>query len=226
MTILIWEYNNIVVSDPVNLGSFQELDSSQEYEIIIRHDSNKEITNCGFYIKPFTGNYKGTHSPMKDYERVLWYGNNYPGYGISLIQRYTVTGTIDNHNGVHLADYERAEQKDIFAGQEIEILSGQALGEKATISSYDKSSQIFSLNQNFSVNVDNENYRIAIRDEKFFSTGQGSSYGNIIPLIYNAGIIERLGAVMVSLRVKIPQFALTAGRHFFDLNMEYTSTEI
>jgi len=225
MTMLIWEHNNIIVSDPVNLGSFEELDISEEQEIIIRHDSNSEISDCGFYIEPFKGEYTGSHSPVKDYERVLWYGNNYPGYGISLIQRYTVTGVIDDHNGVRLADYERSEQKDIFKGQEMEILSGDSLGEKAVISSYNPSSQNFTIEGDFTSNISGQNYRIAIRDEQIFTTKNGSSYYYTIPLIYRAGIIERLGSVTVHLKVKIPKFALSAGKHLFDLNMEYTSIE-
>lgn len=225
MTSIIWEYNNVVISDPINLGSFEELDVSSEYEIIIRHDSNSSITNCNFYVSPYSGEYSGTHSAQKDYERLLWYGNNYPGYGISLIQRYTVTGTIDDHNGIKVADYERTEQKDIFAGQEIEILSGNALGEKAIIDYYDPIDQIFILAETFSTGVSGSNYRISITDETFFKTKQGSSYSYPIDMISNAGEIPRLESASISLKIKVPKYAISAGRHLFDLNMNFTSTE-
>ncbi len=222
---LIWKYNELVLSAPIELGSLPHLGESSEFEVKISHDSALEISESGFYLKPFSNLYEGTFSPLKDFERVLWLANNYPGYGLSIRQEYEVTGQLDVHDGIRLIDFERNERTDVLTGETIEILSGDALGETAIIDSYNPTNQIFILNGNFSTDVTNENYKISIDKEEFFKTGQGSDYTNTIPLIYKGGVIERLDEVTVKLKLRIPKFAQSAGKFLFDLNMEFTSLE-
>lgn len=225
MTSIIYEYNKVIVTDPLSLGSLSQLEVSENYELILRHDSNQQIQDCGFYISPFSKKYTGTDSAVKDYERLLWYANNYAGCGLSILQEYEVTGVIDAHDDNRLADFERLERKDIFTGSKIEILSGLSLGETVVIKSYDPDRQIFVVDGSFSNNVLGENYRILISNETFFKNKSGSSISYPIPLIYKAGIIERLDSTKVVLKLKIPKNALSAGSFLFDLNLKFTGLE-
>lgn len=225
MANLIWTYNNLVVDDAINLGGLEHLQESQVFDITIAHDSNQEISECGFYISPYTRDYDGSFSPNKDYERLLWMANNYPGYGLSIRQVYEVTGQIDGHDGIRLIDFDREERTDIFKGSTVEILSGDAVGETAVISSYNPATQLFILSSDFSSNVIGSNYKILIDKEIFFKSGQGASYDTLIPLIYKGGVIERFDQVNVSVKLRIPKFAQSAGKFLFDLKMQYTSLE-
>lgn len=222
---LIWEYNNLIVSNGIDLGDLQHLTETSEFEVIVSHDSKLEISECGFYIDPFSGSYTGSNSPSKDYERVLWLANNYPGYGLSIRQEYEVTGQFDGHDGVRLIDFEREERTDVFSGSTVEILSGDAIGETATIQSYNPANQVFILGSDFSSNVKDANYKIAINKEQFIKTGQGSDYNSLIPLIYRGGVINRNDSATVYLKLRIPKFAQSAGNFLFDLNMQFTSLE-
>lgn len=225
MANLIWTYNGLVVDDAINLGGLEHLQESQVFDITIAHDSSQEISGCGFYISPYTKEYNGSFSPNKDYERLLWMANNYPGYGLSIRQIYEVTGQIDGHDGIRLIDFDREERTDIFKGSTIEILSGDAVGETAVISSYNPATQLFILSSDFSSNVIGSNYKILIDREIFFKSGQGASYDTLIPLIHKGGVIERFDQVNVSVRLRIPKFAQSAGKFLFDLKMQYTSLE-
>jgi len=222
---LIWEHNDLVVREPINLGNFQHLTQSQEFELIISHDSNQEITECGFYISPFSKNYDASFSAIKDYERMLWFANNYEDFGLSIRQQYEVTGQFDGHDGIRLLDFEREERTDIFSGSSIEILSGDALGETAEIASYNPKNQIFLLASDFSANVKDTNYKIVIDRTQYFKTGQGSDYTTAIPLVYRGGVIERLDTAIVTIKLKIPNFAQSAGNFLFDFDMQFTSLE-
>lgn len=225
MANLIWEYEDLVINKPVNFGSFEHLTESQEFEIRIKHDSDEEISNAGFYISPYTEDYIGSFSPLKDYERTLWLANNYEGFGVSLRQEYTVTGKVSSHDGLRLVDFERAERSDIFTGSSIEMISGNAQAESILIDSYNPLNQVFTLANDFSVNVGGDNYRIVINKETFLKTGQGSDYNSLIPLIYKGGVIERFDSAVVVMKIRIPKFAQSAGNFLFDLNMQFTSLE-
>lgn len=222
---IIWEYNNLVIDQPVELGTLEHLTESDVFNIKIRHDSNKEISECGFCLNPFEKLYDGSFSAIKDYERVIWLANNYPGYGLSIRQKYEVTGQIDGHDGIRIIDFERDERTDIFSASSIEILSGAATGESAIISSYNPENQIFTMASDFSSNVKDANYKISIDKELFFKTGQGADYNTIIPLIYKGGVIERLDETEIELKLRIPKFAQSAGNFLFDLDMQFTSLE-
>jgi len=225
MPNLIWKYNNTVINNPIDFGQLEHLAETQEYEIEISHDSNEEITDCGFYLSNYSGEYNGTHTPLVDYERVLWLANNYPGYGLSIRQGYEVTGQIDGHDGIRIVDYERDEKKDIFAGNFLEILSGDAIGEKIEIDHYDIDKQFFIMKGNYTFNVSGANYKILIDKEVFFKTGAGADYSTMIPLIYRAGTIKRMDSAKIIIKLKIPKFAQSAGSFLFDLNMQFTSLE-
>ena len=225
MPNLIWEYNDIVIDKPMQLGSLEHLAESSVFNVTIKHDSDQEVSECGFYLAPFEGEYNGSFYPKKDYERVLWLANNYPGYGLSVRQKYEVTGQFNAHDGVRLIDFEREERADIFSNATIQILSGDAIGETATIDSYNPLNQVFTLSSNFSTNVRGANYKITIDEEKFFKTGQGADYNTMIPLVYKGGVIERRDAVTVELKMKVPKFAQSAGTFLFDLKMQFTSLE-
>ena len=225
MANLIWEYNDLVISKTIDMGDLEHLAESSAFDINIRHDSNSEISECGFYLDHFSDTYEGSFTPLKDYERILWLANNYPGYGLSVRQQYEVTGQIDGHDGIRLIDYERIERTDIFSGASIDILSGDAVGESVIISEYDPNSQVFLLASDFSTSVRNANYKISIDKEQFFKTGQGSEYSTLIPLIYKGGVIERLDSVNIELKLRIPKFAQSAGNFLFDLKMQFTSLE-
>lgn len=222
---LIWEYNDLVINKPINMGELEQMTESQEFEIKIKHDSNKEITGCAFYIDKYSDDYFGSLSPLRDYERVLWLANNYPGFGLSLHQEYEVTGQLDGHDGTRLIDFEREERTDIFSGSVIEILSGLAIGETAVIESYNPSNQILMTKTDFSTSVKGASYKIAISKETLIKAGQGADYTTRIPLVYKGGVIERLDEAVVTLKMRIPKFAQSEGRFLFDFNMQFTSLE-
>lgn len=226
MPNIVWEYNNLAINEPIDMGGHAQLEESAEFKIKIRHDSSEEISECGFYLEPFeTGEYDGSYSPLKDFEHIFWMANNYPGYGVSLRQEYTVTGQIDGHDGTRIIDYERTEVTDIFAGSQLEILSGEAAGESILIDHYDPENQFIFIDGDFSANVREANYRIAINKEEFFKTGNGADFSSLVPLIYKGGIIERLDSANIFLKVRIPKFARTAGQFLFDLKLQFTSLE-
>ena len=225
MSKLIWEYNNSVIADPLELGTLEHLAESAEFDVAVSHDSTLEISDCSFYISPFTEDYEGSFSALKDFERVLWLGNNYPGYGLSLRQVYEVTGTVDGHDGIRLVDFNRAEKNDIFSGNSIEILTGPAVGESVLISNYDPLTQVMTLASDFSADVKGSDYKISIDNEDFFKVGSGADYSSAIPLIYKGGVIERFDSATIKLKLRIPKFAQSAGNFLFDLNMQFTSLE-
>lgn len=225
MANLIWNYNNLGVNETIHLGDLEHLEESNSFTFTISHDSNLEITDCGFYLDLFQNQYSGSFFPRKDLERVLWLANNYPGYGLSIRQRYEVSGEVGAHSGIKLIDFDRKERTDIFSGSQIEILNGEASGQLATISSYNINNQVFILGNDFSVDVTGASYKIVIDQEKFFKTGQGSSYDNKIPLIYKGGVIERYDQATIDVKLRIPKFAQSAGNFLFDLKMHFTSLE-
>jgi hypothetical protein len=225
MTTIVWKYSNLIIKDPVSLGAMAQEEDSLEYEIEVSHDSNEKISECAFYISPFTGNYTGTDSPIKDYERVLWLANNYPGFGLSIRQEYSVSGVIDSGSNVRYIDLDRPEPLDVFAGETLELTSGNQSGNTDIITSFDAQRKLFFMENGFATNVTGDNYRIDIDKELFFKTGQGASTDSAIPLIFGGGVIDRAEATNLYLKMRIPKFAQSAGSFLFDLNMKFTSLE-
>jgi hypothetical protein len=225
MTTIIWKFNDTVVKKAIELGSYAEQEESVEYEIELRHDSTRAITDCELYFTPYSENYEGTENAIKDFEKLIWMGNNYEDYGVCLIQEYNVTGIIDIHNGIRIFDLERFEPKDVFAGSNMDILSGAALGESIEIDSYDEQNKLFIMKSDFSTNVEGSNYEIKIRKESYLKTQNGSSFNYPIPLIYKGGVIDRLEYAPIKIKVKVPPYAIRAGKLLFDLQIKFISQE-
>jgi hypothetical protein len=225
MTKILWEFNQLAITQPIIIDPLEQLQESQEYEIQISHDSNKPIVNCGFYLSPFSGRYTGTDTPDKDYERVLWLANNYPGFGLSIRQEYEAFGTVDSYGTVRLLDLTRPEEVDIFSGQELEILGGSENGNKRIITAYDPLRKYFTLSGSFVNDVTSENYQILINEERFFKSKDGAAFSGAIPILYGGGTIARFEKIKVRLKMRIPKFAISAGSFMFDLNLRYTPVE-
>lgn len=225
MTNILWEYNNLGVSSPIQIEPLEQLGESTEYEVVVSHDSNKPITECGFYISPYTGEYRGTHSPQKDYERLLWLADNYPGYGLSVRQEYSASGDIDSASSIRLIDLERNEPIDIFTGEQLKITSGSQSGNSIEIISYDPGRKLFLLNTAFPDDVTGQNYEIAIDKQTYFKNKSGSSYNYPIPLINEGGVIDKFVKTSFKIKLAIPKFAISAGSFYFDLNLKFTSLE-
>ena len=129
---------------------------------------------------------------------------------------------VSNHSGTRIVDYDREELVDIFAGSEMEALTGASLGEKIEIESYNPGGRFFTMAGDFSSDISEQNYKILVHDETPFKTRQGSSFTQTIPLIHKGGLIDRLEFVPIKVQVKIPQFAQSAGTFLFDLNMKFS----
>jgi len=186
MTNLIWRYNQKVTQETIDMGALLQGELSNTKTIQIGHNSNYAIQNCELYFSPYSETYDGTSNSIKDYERLVWFGDNYPGCGVSLTQKYNVSGKIEAHSGIRITDAERFESKDIFAGYEMEILSGPSVGEKVKISEYLPESKVFILEGDFSSDVTGESYKIELVEETFLKTRSASSYHYPVPLLHKA----------------------------------------
>jgi hypothetical protein len=222
---LIWKYNNQYIFEPVYMGELEELETSSEKSIIIKHDFALPIKDCGVYISSYSGDYVGSLSPLKDYEQILWYANNYSNYGLELTQSYIAYGQIEDYSGLRLIDLDRVEETDIFTGQTLEILDGLSVGETSIIDNYDPINKLITLLTPFTNDVTNANYKIGVEDHKFFKTGVGSSKDYPILLLNKAGTIDRNEEVELKLIFKVPKFARNAANLLVNFNMNYTSTE-
>jgi hypothetical protein len=224
-TSITFKYNGKIIRDPLPLGEFQALGVSSFFPLEINHNSNKAIKDCGIFISPYSGVYRGTQSLMLDYEKVLWFANNFEGYGLYLSQEFIVYGEVYRQDSNRLVDVSRIEESDIFQNSEIEMLSGFSNGEKRTIINYDTSNNLFNLNSDFTSANEGDRYKIHLTTNHVFKSQQGSSEDYPIPLLYNAGKINRFESALITLELKIPSFIKEAGNHFFDLNLKYTPGE-
>lgn len=232
MTNIRWEYLTHDMRKPIEIPVMEQGQESQEYEILISHDSSLPIKDCSVYLSPYSGNYLGTHSPLQDFERLLWFADNYPGFGLSVQQEYIARGTIDSYSAVttnvrfaRVIDLNRPEGSDIFSGETLKMVSGEETDSESIISSYDPVRKLINLSGSFFTDVTGDNYEIDIKKEDFFKSRQGSSFSNPIALLNRGGIISRFETVKIKVKLKIPPFALSAGVFYFDLNMRYTSMD-
>lgn len=214
-----------IVRDAVDLGVFQKLTESGPIDLLINHNSNKPINDCGIFISPFKGYYSGTASKNIDYNKILWFADNFPGYGLFIKQSFNAYGEVFRQDSRRLIDTSRTEEKDIFSGFEIEMLSGFSQGEKRKVVSYDVANSLFILNNDFSAALEGDRFKITTETEYVFKSQQGSSDDYVVPLLYNAGKIDRFEEASITLELKIPPFIREPGRHFFDLNLKYTPGE-
>jgi hypothetical protein len=214
-----------IIRDSFDLGTYQKLTESDSVDLKINHNSNKTITDCGIFISPHKGYYSGTGSIMSDHNKILWFADNFPGYGLYINQTFTVFGEVYRQDARRLIDITRTEDKDIFTGFEIEMMSGISNGEKRTISSYDTSNNLFNLDNDFSAALEGDRFKIVMTTEHVFKSQEGSSEDYPIPLLFNAGRIERFQEASISINLKLPPFIKEPGRHFFDFNLKYTPGE-
>lgn len=222
---ITFKYDDRIIRDPLTLGEFQALGVSTLFPLIINHNSNKAIRNCGIFISPYGGVYDGTASSGLDHNKVLWFADNFEGYGLSIKQEYTIYGEVYRQDGNRLIDVSRIEESDIFQGATIEMLSGYSNGETRTVLNYDVANNLFNIDSDFTAAYEGDRYRINLSLEKVFKSQQGSSEDYPIPLLHNAGKIDRFESAQITLELKIPPFIKESGHHFFDLNLKYTPEE-
>jgi hypothetical protein len=220
-----FEYDSKTIRDHLVLGSLLEDQETQEFVINIRHNSNRPIRDCQFYLSPYSGIYNGSANPVEDYKRLLWYGDNYSEYGLSVEQEYTVFGEVYIQESNRMIDITRTEESDFFAGNQIEIISGPLTGEKQTIRSYDPSNNLFFLVSDFSGPVNNERYKIDIKTKYYVKSKSGSSSEFAVPLLYNGGKINRFETASIKMKLKVPPFMRAAGISLLNFNMKYTPEE-
>lgn len=225
MARILWEYGAQDIRQPIIISPLEQEGVSQEYEILISHDSDKPITGCALFLEPFTGDYQGTSSPKKDYERLLWMANQYEGYGLSVIQTYLATGNIDDYGQTRLIDLARTEPVDIFAGEFLEITSGGQSGQSIQIQSYDTIKKVFNLGGEFFEDVTGDNYKVDIQQETFFKNQQGSSFAHPINLLHRGGTINRFEKILFKVKLRIPPHVYSSGVFYFDLNLTFTSVD-
>lgn len=222
---ITFKYNDKIIRDPVGLGVFEKLQTTGDILLKLNHNSNKAIKDCGIFISPYKDLYNGTLSAEQDYNKILWFADNFPGYGLILKQNFIIFGEVYRQDSRRLIDITRTEEKDIFAGAQIEMLSGYSNGEKRNIINYDIVNNLFNLTDDFSAALEGDRFKIELTTEHFFKSQQGSSEDYVIPLLYNAGVIDRFEEASISLEYKMPPFIKEPGRHFFNLNLKYTPGE-
>jgi hypothetical protein len=220
-----FEYDNKTIRDHLVLGSLVQDESSEEFLINIRHNSNKPIRDCALYITPYDKIYDGSNSAMSDYKRLIWFADNYVDYGFSIHQEYTVFGEVYIQESNRLIDITRLEETDFFQGSRIEILSGPLTGETQEIRSFDPQNNLFQLVGDFSGPVNGERYKVDIKKTHYIKTKVGSSSDYAIPLLHNGGKINRFESASMSLKIKIPPYMKTAGINLLNLNLKYTPEE-
>jgi hypothetical protein len=222
---ITFKYNEKIIRDPLNLGEFQALGNSEIFPLEINHNSNKAIKDCGIFISPYSGVYIGTQSLDLDCNKVLWFADNFEGYGLFLNQDFVVFGEVYRQDGNRLIDVSRIEETDIFKGAEVEMLSGISNGEKRTVINYDVVNNLFNLDSDFTAALEGDRYKIHLVTRDVFKSQQGASEDYPIRLLCNAGQINRFESALITLELKIPPFIKEAGNHFFNLNLKYTPGE-
>lgn len=220
-----FEYDAKAIRDPLFLGEFNQDEVSQEFDILIKHNSNKPIRQCAFYTSVYDAIYDGSNSAKSDYERLIWFANNYENYGLSVRQNYTIFGEVFQQEAGRLIDVTREEETNFFTGHEIEILSGPVTGEKRTVLDYDVSNNLFYLDSDFSVPPIGERYKMDIETVDFIKSGSGTSAQTAIPLLFNGGKIDRFEEATITLKLNVPPFMKTSGINHINFNMKFTPEE-
>jgi hypothetical protein len=222
---ITFKYDGKIIRDAMDLGVFQKLSQSAPIDLAINHNSNKRILDCGIFISPYKLHYPGTGSQTIDHNKLLWFADNFPGYGLSIKQDYVVYGEVYRQDSRRLIDISRIEERDIFAGFEIEMLSGFSQGEKRRVISYDVINNLFILDNDFSAALEGDRFKIVMSTNHIFKSQQGSSENYVIPLLFGAGRIDRFEEALITLELKIPPFIREPGHHYFDINLKYIPEE-
>lgn len=222
---IIFENNGKVLLDDFDFGTFIGEQETDWKLFSVKHSSNYPIKDCSFFLEAISDFYSGSSDGTFDYRNLIWIGDNYPGYGLSIKQEYEVFGTVARQDSSRLLDTERKEAVDIFTGQKIKILSGPSAGEERTITGYDPINGLFFLDNDFSTDVIGLTYQISISKEDFFKTKSGSSIDYPIHLLFNAGIIPRFESANFYLKLKIPPFFKKSTISNIGLGFKFTPEE-
>jgi len=225
MTNIVWQDAGKVIKDPIGFGDLSALDVSTTRTITIGHDSQFSISECQLYISSITENYQGSRYATRDYDQLIWYGNNYPGFGMQIDQAYTASGLVEDYDGIRLVDLTRLEPVDIFTGSTIEILDGPFIGETTVVNDYDPDNSFFTIATPFSGDVTGATYKIDTTSTDIIKTKVGSSFEFPIPLLNKGGIIDRNETVNIDLILKVPKFSYTAAKLLVDFNLRFFSIE-
>lgn len=222
---IIFEKDGGVLPEEFDFGVLAGEEETIWHDFTLKHSSNYPIKDCSFFIERVGAFYSGTNTATFDYNTLIWMADNYPGYGLSINQKYEVYGTVQRQDSLRLIDTERVEAIDIFTEEDIEILSGPSSGETRTITGYDPENGLFFLNNNFSTDVVGQTYKISIDKTDFFKTKSGSSVDYPIRLLYNAGIIPRFESVIFSLKLKLPPYFKKSAVSNIQLGLKFTPEE-
>ncbi len=223
--VISWKESGVVVVDPVSFGELEALDVSTPKILTLQHDSSKPVVNCSLFLSPAGVDYSGSRYASRDFDQLIWYADNYPGYGLSLIQTYTVFGEVEAYDADKIVDSTRFEQTDVFAGSTLEILDGPYAGATTEIDSFNVLSTYFVPVTPFPGNVTGAKYRIVVTKEDIIKTGNGASIENPIALLNRAGSINRNEIVELQLTLSVPKFVHSASKLHTNFNMLYFPTE-
>lgn len=86
---VIWSFTNggVAISSTVDHGNSSNGEITTGLEIHLRHDGVFNITNCGLYIRAFSGSYTGDATAVGDLAELLEWGgaslSNYGGFQIN-----------------------------------------------------------------------------------------------------------------------------------------------
>ena len=222
---IIFQKDGKVLGDGFDFGTLIGEQETIWHEFSISHSSNYPIKECSFFLEPIFEFYDGTNSGRFDYNTLIWMGDNYPGYGLAINQKYEVFGTIERQDSSRMIDTQRSEANDIFSGQYIEILSGPSSGETRLIQGFNKDNGLFFLSNDFSTDVVGQTYRVNIDQDVYFKTKSGSSIDYPINLLFNAGVIERFQQAAFSLKLKLPPYFKRSAISNINLGFKFTPEE-
>ncbi|MDD3412416.1 MAG: hypothetical protein PHY47_00285 [Lachnospiraceae bacterium] len=222
---ITFEYDDKTIREFLEMGALESDETSQEFLINIRHNSNRPIRECSFFLSPYSQIYNGSNTANEDFKKIIWYGDNYENYGLSIDQEYTVFGEIYIQEASRLIDITRTEDVDFFKGSMLEIISGPLTGEVQEIRSFDPQNSLFQLVGDFSGPVNGERYKIEIKKTNYIKSRSGTSVDYPIQLLHNGGTINRFDIATIKMKLKIPPFMKSAGISLLNFNMKYTPEE-
>jgi hypothetical protein len=96
---LIWRRDALIndpLAAPVSHGDVGNGSATTPVEIFVSHNGANPITNCGIYMRPFSGTYSGTHTASADFSELINWGdqNTVGGFGGFQVHMGVPTGYI------------------------------------------------------------------------------------------------------------------------------------